>query len=385
MSARARAAPERSGRALRARALPDGAVAEIEARAYLRVDGLGRWVALAAGALRLRRAADGNVLRSRPHGWDVLDDDASRRAHALAGRLARRLARRLRGSPRAGDDVTGERASAEAAFTAAADWTSPRLEGERRRAAAAWPEPVPILPPHRYRDLVVMPATGCPHRACTFCFFYRDRPFRALDAAGFDRHLAAVVAVTGGLAGHDGVFLGSASALSLPDDVLLARMARVREVLGAPRRGFASFYDADRGPRRTRDAWERLREAGLVDATIGLETGDPDLRAASGKAADLARLAAIVADMKAARLGVALTVLVGLGGAERARAHRERTTAYLATLPLDGRDLVYLSPWTEGDAALTDPTALAGWRDALTGATVAGVRPYLVERFAWLA
>jgi hypothetical protein len=360
-------------------------VAEVEGRAYLRVDAQGRWLALAAGPLRLRRAADGNVLRPGRRAWDVLDEEEARRAHGLALRLARRLRRRVARAPLLDGGLTRESAAADAPLAAAEAWTPPRLLAERARAAAAWPEPVPILPPHRYRDLVVMPARGCPNRACTFCFFYRDRPFRPLDATAFDAHLAAVRDVTGGLPGHDGVFLGSASALSLPDEVLLARIRRVKELLGVPRRGFAAFYDPDRGSVRTREAWDRLVHAGLADATIGLETGDADLRAACGKGPDLGRVGAIVADMKAAGLSVALTVLVGLGGPPHVASHRDRTSAFLRSLPLDARDVVYLSPWTEADPALVDDASVSAWRATLARATPAGVRPYLVERFAWLA
>ena len=95
-----------------------------------------------------------------------------------------------------------------------------------------------------------------------------------LPAADFDAHLAGVIAHLGrALDAYDGVFLGSASAASIPDDALLDRLARVRAVLGPRRRGVAAFLDADHAPRRTPARWERLVEAGLVDVTVGLETG----------------------------------------------------------------------------------------------------------------
>ncbi len=46
-----------------------------------------------------------------------------------------------------------------------------------------FPESVPVLPPDRYRDLVIPLTTGCPNGQCTFCAFYKNRPFTLLEKA----------------------------------------------------------------------------------------------------------------------------------------------------------------------------------------------------------
>jgi radical SAM superfamily enzyme YgiQ (UPF0313 family) len=274
----------------------------------------------------------------------------------------------------------GDRAHALALLGAAAGRGAAWFADEARRAAALYPEGIPILPPHRYRDVVVDPARGCPNGGCTFCAFYKDRPFEVLDDAAFRAHLDAVRAHFGrALDAVDGVFLGSASAASIPDPVLLRRLADVAAAPGL--RGVAAFLDPDHAPRRDAARWTALRAAGLGDVTVGLETGLAPLRAEVGKSADVPRFVADIAAMKAAGLKVAVTVLLGLGGPARAEAHRDATVATLAAMPLDAKDLVYLSPLRGS----MPPDALAAevrlLRAALVGRTRARATPYPAEAF----
>ena len=124
----------------------------------------------------------------------------------------------------------------------------------------------------------------------------------------------------------------------------------------------------------------------ILKPICGLEKGLASLREEVGKSGNLDRFAASVADLKAAGLGVSLTVLVGLGGADRASAHREATTTFVERLPLDVKDRVYLSPLggRRGAAAEHRTADLTAWRGALAGRTGARLGEYRIERFAFL-
>ena len=359
------------------------AVYEIEDRLYLRLDAEGRWSAFAERGAIFRRRVDGGVVRARGRRFETLDDEGAAVVHAWVGRRAAALLETLAsGAPNSSEgDV-----EALARLRGAAHWSRERLLGECERFQAAYPEPIPILPPHRYLDVVLLPATGCPNHACTFCTLYRDRPFRALDDGAFDRHLSAVGALFGRALGErDGCFLGSASALSLPDPVLRRRLRRIRQVLGPLRRGVAAFLDPDRAPRRMAGDWARLSEEGLVEATLGLETGWEPLRERLGKAGDLSVFRDTVEKAKAGGLDLSLTVLVGLGQDEaEERAHLEGTAAFLRGLPLDRGDRIYLSPLV-GDGALRVRPQPRRWRDALAEVTAARFADYRIDLFAWLA
>jgi radical SAM superfamily enzyme YgiQ (UPF0313 family) len=369
-----------------ARADARGVVVEVEDRLYLRLDAAGRWIAFGEGGALFRRAVDGRVLRPRRAGFETLTEAETEAVDLHVVRRAGEVAEALADADASDLEIAGDGTALRAALARAACGAAERPAESRRRYAAAYPEAVPILPPHRYRDLVVLPATGCPNHQCVFCAFYRDRPFRVLDDAAFDAHLGAVRDLFAeALVDRDGIFLGSASALTIPDDVLVRRLRAVRAAFGAPRRGIASFHDPDRGRRRSPADWARLVQEGLVEATLGLETGLPALRRAQGKSADVARVVGTAADQKAGGLTLSVTVLVGLGGASQADAHRVATVEALARMPLTPADRVYLSPLAGGQAPRTEEGELARWREALAACSPARVGDYRVERFAWFA
>lgn len=366
-----------------ARVAPHVTVLAAEPDAYLRLDAAGRWTGHADPRRSLRRALDGSVLRIEAGRFRPLGARAAREAHRAARHTLRRFARDARRGRLA---VQGDPAALARRLQAAQAWDPARMVAHERALRAAWPEPTPVLPPHRYRDLVVLPAVGCPGGACRFCTLYRGRPFRPLDADAFEAHLQALEDVLGpARRERDGIFLGSASALSLPDDVLLDRLSRLRARWGLPRRGVAAFLDADHAPARDPRSWAALGRAGLTEATLGLETGLEDLRAASGKRGDLRALLAQARAVRAGGLRLGLTVLVGLGGPRREPAHRRATVARIRALSLGPRDLVHLSPRVGGEDAEQARRELPAWRRALACATRARVVPYRLERFAWLA
>ncbi len=378
-------APDSRPRIL-ARADERGVVVEVEDRLYLRLDAAGRWIAFGEGGAMFRRAVDGRVLRPGAEGFETLSDAEADAVDGWVVRRAGEVVEALAAVP-AGDLVLEGRADAlHDALARAACGAVERPADTRRRYDAAYPEPVPILPPHRYRDLVVQPATGCPNHACAFCAFYRDRPFRVLDDEAFAAHLEAVRDLfREALAERDGIFLGSASALSIPDDVLVRRLVAVRDAFGVPRRGVASFHDPDRGRLRTPADWARLVAEGLVEATLGLETGLADLRREQGKSADVDRVVSTAAGLKEGGMAVSVTVLVGLGGEERADAHRRATVATLARMPLERADRIYLSPLAGALPAERLREEVDRWRRALADCSGARVGDYRIERFAWFA
>jgi hypothetical protein len=78
-----------------------------------------------------------------------------------------------------------------------------------------------------------------------------------------------------------------------------------------------------------------------------METGLDELLAFLNKPGSAAELTAFVSELKAAGVAVGLIVMVGVGGREYAKSHAAATIDALAGMPLDGDDLVYLSPFVE--------------------------------------
>ncbi len=382
MVARSPSSPPSPRAELAARVGPQACVLDHADRLTLRLDAEGRWAALRVGSERYRRTVDARVVQPHGHGWRACDDDEAARVHQRAMAAAEEFGRLWRDLPMERRNLIGDEATLLSRLAAAGTWTAARFAELRRRFSAVYPAGISIVPPHRYRDLVVQPAIGCPHNRCTFCDLYADRRFEVLAPDRFAAHLRGVVELMGAAAvERTGIFFDSGTALTLPVDALLERLQLCEDIVGKRKRGVAAFYDPDRGRQRTAADWRQLVQAGLADATLGLETGHGPLRGQVDKSADLSRFIDVARTMKAGGFRLAITVLVGLGGAESAAVHQRDTVARLAEVELGRTDLVYLSRLQGAMADDALEAQARSLRSALGEATSARVGSYRIERF----
>ncbi|MGY0215944.1 radical SAM protein [Endozoicomonadaceae bacterium StTr2] len=207
-----------------------------------------------------------------------------------------------------------------------------------------YPEGIPILPPDRYRDLVVHPAYGCPNRKCTFCIFYRDKPFSPLSLDGFKKHWEQLQQFWGPeFYQRDGLFLGSANALALSQRRLVEVLEFISQQPLKLKRGISSFLDSDYAPARSPEQWLQLHQLGLRHLVIGLETGSTRLRQELGKSGSLERVTEDVRNAAEAGVASGLTVLVGAAGKSGSKSHIQHSCEYIHSLGLGRKDRVYLS------------------------------------------
>jgi hypothetical protein len=141
--------------------------------------------------------------------------------------------------------------------------------------------------------------------------------------------------------------------------------------------GVHAFLDRFTPPLPDRDAWRRLRALGLVGVSLGVESGDPAVRALYGKDWTGEALAALVADLKAAEIGVGVIALVGAGGADGSDRHLDATAELINTLELGPGDIVSLIDAVE----ISGPDPV-GCPEPLTGAALAAQRDALKARLA---
>jgi hypothetical protein len=222
-------------------------------------------------------------------------------------------------------------------------------EAALRRDAArflAASGPVGILPPDQYLALVVRVTEGCSWNACTFCSLYRDVPFRWKRPDELAAHVAALREYFGrSIALRRSVFLGDANALCLARDRLLPLVEEVaRDFPGAP---LFSFVDAWTGQRKSVAEWREYAALGLKRVYVGLETGDPGLRAWLGKPGSPQDAVDLVGALHEAGVAAGVIVLLGAGGARFAEAHAARTAETLTAMRLGPEDLLYFSEYVD--------------------------------------
>ncbi len=206
-------------------------------------------------------------------------------------------------------------------------------------------KPIGILPPDQYLAVVVQITEGCSFNTCTFCTFYRDRPFRIKSPQELRDHIRALRQYLGeGLALRRSLFLGDANALVVPMGRLVPLLEEVRRAFPEPAfRDLYAFLDGFSGEKKTPADYATLKDLGMKRVYIGLESGDPDLLRFLRKPGRPEDALHAVQAMKAGGLAVGIIILLGAGGRQYAERHVEHTLAILRAMDLGPEDILYFS------------------------------------------
>lgn len=347
-------------------------------KANLSFDGEGRLIGAWLDGITYRRALDNQVLAKwvdrqprRRRLRRFLDGEERRRVLECAYGMARQVARALvRGRLGLGDTdpVLVERVTSW--LDRVGSWSYERLEEERERFQRVY-RPVSILPPDQYLALVVQATEGCSYNLCTFCTFYRDRPFRIKTLPQLEQHVERVRDFLGrGITVRRTLFLADANAVIIGQRLLLPTLdvvnrafpVRPRDLPSERRaawirehpwhlRGIYAFISAPDALRKSADDFRELRARNLHRVYVGLETGHDPLRAFIRKGGSAAQVQEAVRTIKAGGVSVGLIFMVGIGGDRYREAHFRDTVEVIQRMPLDAGDLVYISPFVASPGA----------------------------------
>jgi hypothetical protein len=229
-------------------------------------------------------------------------------------------------------------------LTRATDFNAARSAADAAQFSRIY-QPIGILPPDQYLSVVLQAAEGCSFNTCTFCDFYKLRPFRIKPVEEFRAHAAAVRAFLGdGLSLRRGIFLGDANALVMPMKKLMPLLEAVHTVYDVKQiGGLYAFLDGFSGNKKSTDNYRLLAEAGLRRVYIGLESGCADLLRFLNKPGQPSDAFEAICSLKAAGVSVGVIVLLGAGGTCYDAAHVRETIALLNQMPLDQDDILYFS------------------------------------------
>jgi hypothetical protein len=290
-------------------------------------------------------------------------------------------------------------------------WDAAAWFAHRERYLSAY-GPLPLLPPECHNAVVLQAtlghATGVAFGGATVSEAYTR------STSEFAQHTKDVTRIWGRrLLQSRNIFLAGSDVLHQPVQEVAAYLseigstfpieprtpggsATVRDEVGdTPRfEGVHAFLDIFALPLPDRAGWQELAQRGLVRISLGVESGDADVRSFYRKHWDDTALRTTVADSKAAGLGVSLLTLIGAGGVERAETHVERTVRLIELLELAAGDFVFLLDEKEiqeqnSDAESTTLLSGQAWSDqqrelkvALAPLRKRGVKvlPYTMEK-----
>ena len=203
--------------------------------------------------------------------------------------------------------------------------------------------PISILPPDQYMSLVIQLTEGCNYNQCTFCNFYRDRPFKIKSAVELEGHLNKVKTFFGkGINLRKSIFLADANALAVPQDRLVKSLELIHNQF--PQfNNYYSFIDVFTGLKKSVADFNKLNKLGIKRVYLGVESGNNDLMLFLNKKQVNTDIVELTHNLKRGDINVGIIFLVGAGGQKYAEQHLVDSINLLKQLPLGKGDIVYLS------------------------------------------
>lgn len=215
-------------------------------------------------------------------------------------------------------------------------------------------------PPSEADSLILQVTLGCSYNRCTFCGMYRHKRFRVRPLEELVSEMDAVQAALG--AAVTKAFLADGDALVAKPTLLSAVLAALRERFPGLRR--VSCYASPQALElRSVEELTRLREQGLTQYYLGVESGHDAVLARLEKGVDAERMVACAAKASAAGVKLSTMILLGAGGRalsrEHARASAEvinriqpRFVSTLVMTPVEGTPL-----WEQAEAGEVEALA----------------------------
>ena len=191
-------------------------------------------------------------------------------------------------------------------------------------------EGIIIRPPSEADSLILQVTLGCSHNRCTFCPTYKGSRFRIKDL----KQIQSEIDECALYGPFRKAFLADGDALILPQENLLSILESLhRKIPGLRRVGI--YANAKSILRKTVEELKALKALKLGIVYLGVETGDEALLEKVRKGATFAQMVEAGRRIKEAGITLSTTVLLGLGGIEKSRAHALATAEILSEIDPD--------------------------------------------------
>ncbi|MFP4255985.1 MAG: radical SAM protein [Desulfobacterales bacterium] len=188
-----------------------------------------------------------------------------------------------------------------------------------------------IRPPSEANSILLQVTVGCSHNKCTFCGTYKGERFKIKPD---ETIMADIDFAAKHCKNQNRLFICDGDALIVPQKRLLKYLKAIREKLPWVQR--VGLYANTKGiSMKSPEELEELKDHGLGIVYMGLESGDDQTLKAVNKGAASEKMVKMGRKVKDAGIKLSVTVLLGLGGIERSRAHAEETGRVLSEMDPD--------------------------------------------------
>jgi len=203
--------------------------------------------------------------------------------------------------------------------------------------------PISILPPDQYMSLVIQLTEGCNYNQCTFCNFYRDRPFKIKSVNDLKLHISEVKSFFGkGINLRKSIFLADANALAVPQNRLIEGLELINNKF--PQfKDYYSFIDVFTGLKKSTKDFKQIKSHGVKRVYLGVESGNNDLMLFLNKHQLNKDIIELTYNLKKGDINVGIILLIGAGGSKYSKEHLLDSIKLLEQLPLGKGDIIYLS------------------------------------------
>jgi radical SAM superfamily enzyme YgiQ (UPF0313 family) len=172
-------------------------------------------------------------------------------------------------------------------------------------------------PPSEAESLILQATIGCSYNECTFCAMYRDKRFRVRPIAELQREIDWAATH---LRGVRKVFLADGDALIAKTSYLLDVLRALRTAFPALQR--VSCYASPQALQvRKVEEMVALRDAGLTQYYLGIESGDDAVLERLAKGVDSAEMVRVANKAHEAGIKLSVMILLGAGNRERSLEH----------------------------------------------------------------
>ncbi len=176
-------------------------------------------------------------------------------------------------------------------------------------------------PPFEASSVLIEVTRGCSHNSCSFCTMYRGVNFGRVSSEYIDEQLGYYSEYE---PDAERVFLENGDAFCLDADSLVDIARRVRESL--PKVGTISMYASVRNIASKSDQdLRRIREAGINEMNIGVESGLDEALRSMNKGYDAAQALRDLTRLRDAGFDYFANVIFGCAGAGNGILNAEKT------------------------------------------------------------